>query len=325
MALLGKRAQRRSLNCGLLAGKRTRFARLPYRRHAPAGAAGRHRLLPSAALFRLGCGGFHAAAGDHRGRRSRGAHLAGDDRSVGTVRAARGILLSAETAGDITAMHVRSGDDVQAGQLLLSIDERAGGRHAPAYPRAPGTGGTALRTRRAPDPQTIHSPDPVRPVARRPRRRAGGTGGNRRNPAQQARDAPFAGRLGILQVRLGDYVEAGTPLATLQDLSRHWRWTFPSRTATRRSCARDWHPSLRTAAFPERRFAPRCRLSTRSVDEEHAQPEPARRHRGRRGPAAGHVRAPDHRPRPRVARVFVPETAVTYSLQGDTVYVIERG
>ena len=32
--------------------------------------------------------------------------------------------------------------------------------------------------------------------------------------------APFAGRLGIIQVRVGDYVEAADPLVTLQDVSR---------------------------------------------------------------------------------------------------------
>jgi membrane fusion protein (multidrug efflux system) len=243
--------------------------------------------------------------------------------AIGTVRAARGILLSAETAGDVTALHVRSGDDVQAGQLLLSIDERvevATRQRILArlelaellYER------DASLIRQKSIPQTQF--DQSRADLAAARAELAEIDAILRNKRVTA---PFAGRLGILQVRLGDYVEAGTPLATLQDLSAlEVDFSLPDRYAPR---LRPDSPCPCTPRHsPSGRFGPRCRhwtrastrntrnLNLRAVieDGEGLLPGMFARLRMDLGSAP--------------QRVLVPETAVTYSLQGDTVYVIER-
>ena len=43
--------------------------------------------------------------------------------AVGTVRAARGVELSAETSGEVIGIGVRSGEKVAAGQLLLTLND----------------------------------------------------------------------------------------------------------------------------------------------------------------------------------------------------------
>ncbi len=44
--------------------------------------------------------------------------------AVGTVRARKASLLSSKTVGHITAVHVREGDVVKAGQVLVEVDDR---------------------------------------------------------------------------------------------------------------------------------------------------------------------------------------------------------
>ena len=43
--------------------------------------------------------------------------------AVGTVKAIRGIELTSESNGEITALHFDSGDEVKAGQLLLVLND----------------------------------------------------------------------------------------------------------------------------------------------------------------------------------------------------------
>ncbi len=44
--------------------------------------------------------------------------------AVGTIRAARGVELSVEESGEVVAIAVSSGDEVKAGQLLLTLDDK---------------------------------------------------------------------------------------------------------------------------------------------------------------------------------------------------------
>ncbi|MEE4248017.1 MAG: efflux RND transporter periplasmic adaptor subunit, partial [Kangiellaceae bacterium] len=136
--------------------------------------------------------------------------------------------------------------------------------------------------------------------------------------------APFSGRLGILQVRLGDYVEAGDPLATLQDLSRlEVDFSVPDRYAPLMRAG--LRLTLRAAAFPERSFPASLEAIDARVDEN------TRNLLLRATVEEGDGLLPGMFARLSIdldretPQVFVPESAVTYSLQGNLVYVINEG
>ncbi len=243
--------------------------------------------------------------------------------AVGTIRAARGILLSAETSGDITDIHAASGADVDAGQALFHIDdelERATRDRLEArlelarqlYERD----ARLIRNNSIPQSQLDQSRADLRSAEAELAEIDAVL-------HKKAVVAPFAGRLGILQVRLGDYVEAGDPLATLQDISRlEVDFSVPDRYAPL------MYPglaiTLRVAAFPQRRFRARLDAIDARVDEN------TRNLLLRATVEEGDGLLPGMFTRLTIdldresRRVFVPETAVTYSLQGDTVYVIEE-
>ncbi|WP_439100983.1 efflux RND transporter periplasmic adaptor subunit [Congregibacter sp.] len=243
--------------------------------------------------------------------------------AVGTIRAARGILLTAETSGDITAMHVASGDNVDVGELLISIDEefevatrkRLEARLLLAeqlYERD----ARLIKENSIPQSQLDQS--------RADLQSAQGELAEIDAVLKNKRiSAPFAGRLGIFQVRLGDYVEAGTPLVTLQDVSRlEVDFSVPDRYAPLMQPG--LQIVLRTAAFPDRRFSATLRAVDSQIDENTRNLQiRASLDEGEGllpGMFASLIIDLDRETR----RVFVAETAVSYSLQGNLVYVIEE-
>lgn len=243
--------------------------------------------------------------------------------AVGTVRAARGIVLNAETSGDITAVHVESGEQVSAGQPLFAINEelevatreRLKARLALAEQRYE-RDARLIREKSISQNQFDQSSSDLR-AARAELAEIDAALRNKRI------SAPFAGRLGIIQLRLGDYVEAATELVTLQDLTRlEVDFSLPDRYAPLMRPGLTM--TLHTAAFPDREFAARLAAVDAQIDVN------TRNLRLRAVIDDGEGLLPGMFARLRIdldrerRLVFVPETAVSYSLQGDLVYVIEE-
>lgn len=243
--------------------------------------------------------------------------------AVGTVRAARGILLNAQVSGDITALHVASGEDVAAGAPLFDIDdeqERATRERLEARLRLARQlyerDARLIRDNSIPQSQLDRSGADYE-AARAELAEIDAVLKKKRITA------PFAGRLGILQVRLGDFVEAGDPLATLQDISRlEVDFSVPDRYSP--LLRPGLRMTLRTSAFGERSFGAVLQAIDSRVDEN------TRNLLLRAVITDGDGLLPGMFARLAIdldresRRVFVPETAVSYSLQGDLVYVISK-
>ena len=244
--------------------------------------------------------------------------------AVGTVRAARGILLSAETSGDITAIHASSGSQVEARQPLFDIDdelERATRNRLEArlqlarqlYERD----ARLILENSIPQSQLDQSSADLR-AAEAELAEIDAVLKNKRIVA------PFAGRLGIMQVRLGDYVEAADPLVTLQDVSRlEVDFSVPDRYAPLMQPGLEI--SLKVAAFPDQSFPAFLEAIDARVDENTRNLLLRARIEESGGLLPGMFARLKIDLDREVRRVFVPETAVTYSLQGNLIYVIEEG
>lgn len=142
--------------------------------------------------------------------------------------------------------------------------------------------------------------------------------------AQKAVRAPFSGRLGIRQVNLGQYLNAGSPIVTLTDLDTlHVDFTLP--TQTRAEIRVGQRVEVTADAFPGRVFQasvttiePQVSPDTRTMTVEATMPNPG----GLLLPGM-FVNAAVVLP-PRPDTVVLPRTAVDYTLYGDSVYVIRQ-
>ena len=140
--------------------------------------------------------------------------------------------------------------------------------------------------------------------------------------AQKNIRAPFAGRLGVRQVEVGQYLNPGAPIVTLTDLSTLYvNFTLPSNMAPQIAVGQK--VELKVDAFPGRTFVakittiePQISASTRTINVQATMTNPDDVLMPGMFVSAAVVlpnEAPD---------VVLPETAVDYTLYGDSVYVI---
>ncbi|HZS83255.1 MAG TPA: efflux RND transporter periplasmic adaptor subunit [Stellaceae bacterium] len=143
--------------------------------------------------------------------------------------------------------------------------------------------------------------------------------------AQKLVRAPFSGVLGIRQVDLGQYVNAGMPIVTLTDLDTLYAdFTLPEQSRAALSVGQP--VEIAVDAYPKRRFTgklttiePQVSADTRTIKLQATLANPE--HLLQPGMFVNaRVVLP---PQPDV--VTVPETAVDYSLYGNAVYLVEDG
>ncbi|MCB1678912.1 MAG: efflux RND transporter periplasmic adaptor subunit [Halioglobus sp.] len=243
--------------------------------------------------------------------------------AVGTIRAVQGVELSSRESGEVIAIAVESGDQVQAGDLLLQLNDKV---ELASRERQRATLELArllyerdqklLRQKSIPQSQYDRSKADLGSAA------AQLAETEARLEDKQVR-APFDATVGIVHVKTGDYIEPGTAIATLQDLRRlEVDFTVPGRYFPQ--LHRGQQVRVSVDAYPQRSFG----ATLRAID---AQVDAGTRNlllRARLEESSGllpgmfaqievHLSAPQ-------PRVTVPETAVTYSLHGDTVFVIEQ-
>jgi membrane fusion protein, multidrug efflux system len=140
--------------------------------------------------------------------------------------------------------------------------------------------------------------------------------------AQKLVRAPFAGVLGIRQVDLGQYVTTGAPLVTLTDLDTLYaNFTLPEQNRAALSVGQNIEVTV--DAYPGRRFPaklttiePQVGAETRTIKLQATLANPER------------LLMPGMFANARVVLpslpdvVTVPETAVEYTLYGDSVFVV---
>ena len=142
--------------------------------------------------------------------------------------------------------------------------------------------------------------------------------------AQKLIRAPFSGRLGIRQIDVGQYLTAGAPIVTLTDLSMLYiNFTLP---ATQRSeIAVGQRVDITADAYPGRLFTakfttiePQISPDTRTIQVQATMPNPDDALLPGMFVNAAVVLPPQP------DTIVVPETAVEYTLYGDSVYVIHE-
>jgi membrane fusion protein (multidrug efflux system) len=138
--------------------------------------------------------------------------------SVGSVRAVQGADLATETPGTVSAIHFENGAEVKAGDLLLELDteaEAATLRSAEAEADLARTVYDRTKSLRAsnavPQSELDAADSQLRKITAQVEQL-------RAAIAKKQVRAPFTGRLGIREVNLGQFVEHGDKIVTLQSL-----------------------------------------------------------------------------------------------------------
>ena len=243
--------------------------------------------------------------------------------AIGTMRAYQGIVIAPQAAGVISALHFESGSDVEAGQLLINIDdsvEQADLANGLAQLRNADATLARQRTLVAGGntPQsTVDSALAARDSA------AATVERTRAVIAQKAIRAPFSGRLGLRNADLGQYAAVGTALATLQQLDPIYA-DFPVPEEALATLAVGQDAVMTVDAIPGRTFEGKIKAIDARVSAE-----------SRNVTARAEFANPDRRLLPGMFanltvttgapadELTLPRTAIVYSLYGDNVFVVK--
>lgn len=242
--------------------------------------------------------------------------------AVGTIKAVRGVELSSQESGEVIAIPIESGGEVQAGDLLLRLNDKV--ELASRERQRANLELARLVYER--DRQLIRQKSI--PQSQYDRSKADLDSAVAQLAETEARlenkrvHAAFDGTVGIVQAKTGDYIEPGTRITTLQDLRLlEVDFTVPARYFPQ--LRRGQPVRLRVDAYPEHSYSATLQAIDAKVDADTRNLLLRARLDENSGLLPGmfaqievHLRAPQ-------AVVTVPETAVTYSLHGDTIFVVE--
>jgi membrane fusion protein, multidrug efflux system len=241
---------------------------------------------------------------------------------IGSLAAVHQVTISPEVGGRVTELDFQSGAHVKAGDKILQIND------------APDLGDLAnyqaqarLATVELSRAKTLasHQFGPQETVDQQQSQLDQANAMIQKTQAVIAQKdirAPFSGQLGVRQVDLGQYLNAGAPIVSLTDLTTLYvNFTLPTQLAPQIVVGQK--VDVTADAFPGRKFTatistiePQIAASTRTIAVQATMPNPDE------ALLPGmFVNANVVLPQP-APEVVLPETAVDFTLYGDSVYVI---
>jgi membrane fusion protein (multidrug efflux system) len=245
-------------------------------------------------------------------------------KGVGTLRAVNGVDLAFETPGIIDTLHFNSGDDVAAGTVLLTLRLNDEPGKLESLKAQQNLAEIVLArdqkqfAAQAVAQATIDSDE-----------------ANLRNLKAQVAEvqaqidekvikAPFAGHLGIRQVDLGQYVQAGTAIVTLQALDPIYiDFYLPQQALDQLKIKAP--VAVKIDTYPNDTFAgeisainPKIDQSSRNVQVRASIKNPQHKlFPGMYGTVLLQVGQPQN-------YLTIPQTAVTFNPYGSTVYLVSH-
>ncbi len=246
----------------------------------------------------------------------------GEIQAIGTLDAVRGVTLAPQVAGRVEAIMFRSGETVKEGYALLKLEdsvERAQLLEAQADLKLKEQALARNRelASRGNAPQAnldkaLAERDAALAQVERIRAQIG----------QKTINAPFDGRLGIRQVNLGQYLAAGTAIVSLMATDPIYvNFSVPERDLPRIRVGQTVHVAV--DGLGDKLFSGTLTSLDSKVDQATRNILVQATLENRDGLLVpgmfGHVRVELSQER---TFVVVPETSVTYSLYGDSVYVV---
>lgn len=245
--------------------------------------------------------------------------------AIGTLTASQGIDLSVEIAGTISDVQFQSGEKVRKGQPIVLLDSEIEQATLAAAEADLHLAKVEFeRARSLVDRQAISRSEFDRLNAESLKAQAS-VAQLKASLAKKRILAPFSGTIGIRQVDVGDFVAAGAPIATLQNLSTLFVDFFLAEQQVP-LLAIGQPVRVQVAAFPGEAFDgrivalnPKVEITTRNVQVRAELANPGERLLP--GMFADlQVLLPSEAP-----NVVIPETAITYTLYGNSVLVIKEG
>jgi len=245
--------------------------------------------------------------------------------AIGTLRAVRGVDVSTEVAGLVRSVHFRSGEDVKSGQLLVQLNVDPDIAQLHSLEAAAELAATVYERDKEQFAAEVISKAQLDADAADLKSKRAQVEQQAALIEKKAIRAPFAGKVGISTVNPGQYLNAGDKIVTLQTIDPIYvDFTVPQRQLPQVGAGQKVLVSAdayKGASFEGRVSAvsPKVDPDTRNVQVEATVPNP------RRQLLPGMFATVKVDSGGEQRYLTLPQTALTYSPYGTTVFVLKEG
>ncbi len=243
---------------------------------------------------------------------------------TGTLSAVQGVTVSAETGGRVKRIDFESGARVEAGDVLVQLDTAGESAQLAAAEAAAALARTTLERRRELGKRQLVSPADIDAAAAQAKEAIAQVGVVRATMARKTIRAPFAGRLGLRQVNLGQILREGDAIVSLQTLDPiHVDFPVPQQDLP--LVATGMAVRVRADAAPDARFDGQIRAISPEVDiaTRQIRVRALVRNAQEQLRAGMFAKVEVVLPQPRSV-LPIAASAVVYAPFGDSVFVIAR-
>lgn len=245
--------------------------------------------------------------------------------AVGNLTPVKGVDVSNQLAGTVTAIYFQSGDEVKKGTLLVQLDDSSQRAQLQGYQaQAKLAELTFERTQKLFDKHLASQAD-VDTAASNLKAAQANVDDTQAAIDKLAIRAPFTGRLGIRNINLGQYLAAGANIVTLQSLDPLYA-TFALPEQNLAALRVGQKVKLTVDAYPEKTFEGEVNAIESKVDPStHNVTLQAVIHNPQHLLRAGMFANINVLAGKAQAVVTVPKSAVDYTLYGSSVYLVQPG
>ena len=244
--------------------------------------------------------------------------------AVGSLRAVRGTNLSPEVPGIVSAIYFRQGADVKAGALLLKLDAGSDIARLQSLKAVAELAKTTYRRDKAQFQVKAVSQQTLDTDAANFKKALADVAEQGALVDKKFIRAPFSGRLGIRAVDLGQYLNAGSVIVTLQALDPiYMDFYLPQQALAKIRVGQK--VMVETDTYPGQVFTgrikvinPQVAIATRNIEVRARLNNPG--HKLLPGMYAT-VNVISGKPR---RYITLPQTAITYNPYGNLVYLVEK-
>ncbi|MGH1360910.1 MAG: efflux RND transporter periplasmic adaptor subunit [Burkholderiaceae bacterium] len=185
--------------------------------------------------------------------------------AVGTLAAVQGVTVSAEVGGRVKTIQFESGAEVQAGDPLLQLDTTTEAAQLRSAEAAAGLANANLARSRELGKQRLVSKAEIDTARALAREAAAQVQIAKSTLSLKTIRAPFAGRLGLRQVNIGEVLKSGDPIVSLQTLDPIYaNFSLPQQQLGQ--LAVGMSVQLRSDAVPGKQFEGRINAISPEVD-----------------------------------------------------------
>ncbi len=244
--------------------------------------------------------------------------------AIGTLKAGKAVIVASEVAGSITDIKFESGQEIQESALIIQLNDEEEQATLKRYQAALEMANLSLKRSSSLTNQKIEALAAYEKKQTAYREAEAQFNQGRAVINRKQIRAPFAGRLGIRQINLGQYIQPGTPIVTLTNLSEMLvNFSLPEQDFSALKIGQK--VLIQIDAFPNKTFNailtsidPQIHEDTRLIDIQATFSNPD----GIVTPGMFATVKVETGSASESESIIVPETAVDYTLYGTTAYVV---